>query len=215
VLPQRLLTEYTSLRGLLTGFAKWFEMTASACEKRDLGKAGFRTTWDDFGCFPMLDVPVLLFQAVIVMSNPTVPGVVFSAGGGFFGDYPAGKTVVLDPIEPVSYERATVFSTGPGERSSHHTLYRRPHVRHSYQPCAGHIASSCMSPHQRFAIRAMSSIQSSVPANCSPDTTRECRCPASRCTPCTSHRGPGPHRSRCRHDPRASHYRSCSRTRRR
>ena len=81
-----------------------------------------------------------------------------------FGDYPARKTVVLDPIEPVKYERATLFSTGPVKRFSHHTGYRRPHVRHWYHPCVGHIGSSCINLHQKSAIRAIASIQSFHPS---------------------------------------------------
>ena len=40
-----------------------------------------------------------------------------------------------------------------GEGSSQHTRYRRPHVRHSYLPCEGHIGSVCINLHQRSASR--------------------------------------------------------------
>ena len=40
-----------------------------------------------------------------------------------------------------------------GEGCSQHTRYRRPHVRHSYLPCEGHIGSVCINLHQRSASR--------------------------------------------------------------
>jgi hypothetical protein len=54
----------------------------------------------------------------------------------------------------------TIASGVAGEGSSHRTGYRRLHVRHSYQPCVGHIGSSCMNLHQKSAIRAMASTHS-------------------------------------------------------
>jgi len=52
----------------------------------------------------------------------------------------------------------TITPRVAGEDS--HTGYRRPHARHSYQPCEGHFGSSCMNLHQRSAIRSMASIHS-------------------------------------------------------
>ena len=43
-------------------------------------------------------------------------------------------------------------ATGAG--CSQHTRCRRPHVRHSYWPCEGHIGSACINLHQRSAILA-------------------------------------------------------------
>ncbi len=44
--------------------------------------------------------------------------------------------------------------TASGEGSSQHTRCRRPHLRHSYWTCEGHISSVCINLHHRFAICA-------------------------------------------------------------
>ena len=51
-------------------------------------------------------------------------------------------------------EHASSSTRDVGEGSCQQTGYRRPHVRHSYWPCDGHIGSACITLHQRSAIRA-------------------------------------------------------------
>ena len=51
----------------------------------------------------------------------------------------------------------TITRSAAGDGSSQHTRCQRPHFRHAYWPCEGHIASVCINLHQRSAIRAWAS----------------------------------------------------------
>ena len=59
---------------------------------------------------------------------------------------------------PVINEASVCASHGNtvsrSEGCSQHTRCLRPHVRHSYWPCEGHMGSVCINLHQKSAIRA-------------------------------------------------------------
>jgi hypothetical protein len=79
--------------------------------------------------------------------------------GHWILDSPADTRALSAP----AWRRNATTRGESGEGSSQHTWRRRPHVRHSYWPCEGHIAPLCIHVHQRSAILAWACFIDSLP----------------------------------------------------